>query len=172
MTERMERRLLDLKARQQAGKHMMCPRCGADTMKEPVCTNALSRVADLYVCDSCGTAEAMLAFMKQDYPLTSWAAFQPVRPPSDLEALPAAEVLQRVMKEQADTLIHLYRMCRDDPENASEYRLEAFESCPGLTEVWTQPFYVKYRAADGAAIIMFKTGTDGRIQIAECVVDK
>ena len=76
------------------------------------------------------------------------------------------------MKEQADTLIHLYRMCRDDPENASEYRLEAFESCPGLTEVWTQPFYVKYRAADGAAIIMFKTGTDGRIQIAECVVDK
>ena len=104
MTERMERRLLDLKARQQAEEHMLCPRCGADTMKEPVCTNALSRVADLYVCDSCGTAEAMLAFMKQDYPLTSWAAFQPVRPPSDLEALPAAEVLQRVMKEQADTL--------------------------------------------------------------------
>ena len=88
MTERMERRLLDLKARQQAEEHMLCPRCGADTMKEPVCTNALSRVADLYVCDSCGTAEAMLAFMKQDYPLTSWAAFQPVRPPSDLEALP------------------------------------------------------------------------------------
>ena len=79
MTERMERQLLDLKARQQAGEHMLCPRCGADTMKEPICTNALSRVADLYVCDSCGTAEAMLAFMKQDYPLTSWAAFQPVR---------------------------------------------------------------------------------------------
>ena len=36
MTERMERRLLDLKARQQAGEHMLCPRCGADTMKEPI----------------------------------------------------------------------------------------------------------------------------------------
>ena len=70
MTERMERRLLDLKSRQQAEEHMLCPRCGADNMKEPVCTNALSRVTDLYVCDSCGTAEAMLAFMKQDYPLT------------------------------------------------------------------------------------------------------
>ena len=69
MTERIERRLLDLKARQQAEEHMLCPRCGADTMKEPVCTNALSRVADLYVCDSCGTAEAMLAFMKQDLSL-------------------------------------------------------------------------------------------------------
>ena len=56
MTERMERRLLDLKARQQAGKHMVCPRCGEDRMKEPIHTNALSRIADVYVCDACGTA--------------------------------------------------------------------------------------------------------------------
>ena len=172
MTERMERRLLDLKARQQAGEHMPCPRCGADTMKEPIHTNALSRATDLYVCGACGSVEAMLAFMKQEYPLTSWAAFQPVRPPSDLGALPAAEVLQRVLKEQVNTLIHLYRMCRDDPKNGSEYRSEAFESCPGLTELWTQPFYAKYQAADGAVILMFKTGADGRVQIAECVIDK
>ena len=59
MTERMERKLLDLKARQEAGEHMPCPRCGEDRMKEPVQTNALSRVADVYVCDDCGTAEAM-----------------------------------------------------------------------------------------------------------------
>lgn len=77
MTERAERRLLDLKARQEAGEHMMCPRCGRDAMKAPVHTNALSRTADVYVCDACGTAEAMLAFMKQDYPLHLWAAFQP-----------------------------------------------------------------------------------------------
>ena len=143
MTERMERRLLDSKARQKAGEHMPCPRCGADTMKEPIHTNALSRATDLYVCDACGSVEAMLAFMKQEYPLTSWVAFQPVRPPSDLGALPAAEVLQRVLKEQVNTLIHLYRMCRDDPKNGGEYRSEAFESCPGLTELWTQPFYAK-----------------------------
>lgn len=31
MTERAERRLLDLKARQEAGEHMMCPRCGRDS---------------------------------------------------------------------------------------------------------------------------------------------
>ena len=61
----MERKLLDLKARQQAGKHMVCPRCGEDRMKEPIHTNALSRVADVYVCYACGTAEALLAFMKQ-----------------------------------------------------------------------------------------------------------
>ena len=54
MTERAERRLLDLKARQEAGEHMMCPRCGRDAMKAPVHTNALSRTADVYVCDACG----------------------------------------------------------------------------------------------------------------------
>ena len=34
---------------------MPCPRCGEDWMKE-LATNALSRVADVYVCDDCGTA--------------------------------------------------------------------------------------------------------------------
>ena len=48
--------LLDLKAWQQASEHMLCPRCGKDTMKPDLHTNALSRHADLYVCDKCGTA--------------------------------------------------------------------------------------------------------------------
>ena len=34
--------LLDLKARQQAGEHMPCPRCGKDTMKPDLLTNALA----------------------------------------------------------------------------------------------------------------------------------
>ena len=33
MTEKMKACLADLKARQKAGEHMRCPRCGADTMK-------------------------------------------------------------------------------------------------------------------------------------------
>lgn len=172
MTERMERRLLDLKARQQANEKMRCPRCGADTMKIPMHTNALSRVADLYVCDACGTAEAMLAFMQQSYPLTSWAVFQPQIQPSDFGTLPATEVLMRVTKEQIGMLTHLYRMCKDDPENADEYRIEAFESCPGLTELWTQPFHAKYKAADGYVVIRFESCTDGKTQMAGCIVEK
>ena len=38
MTERARAKLLDLKARQEAGMHMMCPRCGMDAMKEPIHT--------------------------------------------------------------------------------------------------------------------------------------
>jgi hypothetical protein len=36
MNKQMQKTLLDLKARQEAGEKMNCPRCGRDTMK-PVC---------------------------------------------------------------------------------------------------------------------------------------
>ena len=55
MTGRSQRILDDLKARQQAGERMACPRCGMDVMKTPVHTNALSRAADVYICDACGS---------------------------------------------------------------------------------------------------------------------
>ena len=61
MTERIERALADLRAQQQAGERMPCPRCGHATMKEPIWTNALSREAvGIYVCDACGTAVSLL----------------------------------------------------------------------------------------------------------------
>ena len=172
MTEKMNTRLGDLKARQQKGEHMTCPRCGADTMKDPVHTNALSRIADIYICDSCGSAEAMLAFMNQQYPLTSWSAFQPSRPESDFRDLPAGDVLMKVALHQIDTLTEIFKRCAEDPEHAAEYRLEAFESCPGLTELWPQPFQAKYDAADGAVLVRFKTDEHGVLQMAIDTVAK
>ena len=172
MTEKMMNRLGDLKARQLKGEHMHCPRCGADTMKDPVHTNALSRVADIYICDACGSAEAMLAFMNQQYPLTSWSAFKPERPESDFRDLPAADVLMRIAIEQVDTLTEICKRCTEDPEHAAEFRLEAFESCPGLTELWPQPFQAKYDAADGAVLVRFKTDADGILQMAIDTVAK
>ena len=140
-------------------------------MKAPVHTNALSRTADVYVCDACGTAEAMLAFMKQDYPLHLWAAFQPVRPPADFKEHSARAVMDTVLRTQSDELRRLYQLCWDDPGNAEWYRLEALESCPGLTELWPQPFQAKFAAADGAVLIRFRSGPDGGVQVAADVVD-
>ena len=91
MTERAIQRLEDLKARQRVGEHMACPRCGMDVMKTPVHTNALSRAADVYICDACGSTEAILAYMHQSSPLSGWAAFRPKRLPCDLHARPASE---------------------------------------------------------------------------------
>ena len=172
MTEKMKNHLADLKARQEAGEHMCCPRCGADTMKEPVHTNALSRIADIYICDACGSSEAMLAFMKQQYPLTSWSAFQPERPESDFRDLPAGEVLMRVQLEQIGMLTDICTKCMNDPEHAAEYRLEAFGSSPGLTELWTQPFQAKYDAADGAVLIRFRRDANGDLQVAANIMEK
>ena len=172
MTEKMKNRLGDLKARQHSGEHMHCPRCGADTMKEPVHTNALSRLTDIYICDACGSAEAMLAFMGQEYPLTSWSAFQPERPASDFRDLPAGDVLMRVTLHQIDTLTEICKRCTDDPEHAAEHRLEAFESCPGLTELWPQPFQAKYDAAYGAVLVRFKTDKNGALQMTIDTVAK
>ena len=161
MTERMTRILLDLKARQDADEHMPCPRCGADTMKHPLHTNALSRMADVYICDACGTTEATMEYMNQRTPLTSWEVFKPKVPPSDFEAQSADAVLEQVTRTQLEALTHIYRLCKDDPDHAAEHRLEAFESCPGLTELWTQPFAAKYRTADGSVVVRFETKADG-----------
>ena len=69
MNDMIQNRLLDLQARQLAGEHMVCPRCGRDAMKDKIHTNALSRHADIYICAECGTAEALLATMSNPLPL-------------------------------------------------------------------------------------------------------
>lgn len=172
MTERYEKALADLKARQLAGEHMPCPRCGLDAMKTPVHTNAMSRAADIYICDACGTNEALQAYMKQDYPLSCWAAFQPARPSGDFYTRPAGVALPEIAGTQLSELTRIYKLCRDDPDNAEWYRLEAFEKCPGLTELWTQPFQANYRACDGTVLIRLKTDEAGNIQMAANIIDK
>ena len=83
MLDKIQKRLLDLKAAQDTDTPMHCPRCGADTMKHPMAANALSRVAALYICDSCSTAVGLLAMMRHSYPLHRWHVFQPQKPASD-----------------------------------------------------------------------------------------
>ena len=110
--------------------------------------------------------------MKQESPLSQWAAFQPRRPEGDFKAMPAGEAVMEIVRTQTDALARLYRLCRDDPENGEWYRLEAFESCPGLTELWPEPFQAKYMAADGAVLVRFKTDAEGNIHMAADTVEK
>ena len=60
--------------RQASGKKLPCPRCGRATMKKDLCTNALSRHAQgVYICDECGTAEAMRDYLDIPLSLRQWA---------------------------------------------------------------------------------------------------
>ena len=50
-----------------------CPRCGNLTVKEKLHTNALSRHANVYVCDGCGMDEAIRDWQHNPLPLMEWA---------------------------------------------------------------------------------------------------
>ena len=91
----IDSRLLDLKAQQDAGEKMPCPRCGRNTIKAPLAHNALSRYADLYICDECGMTEAMLDMMRNPLPLEQWAVFKNTGPEHDFKALSMQEVVGR-----------------------------------------------------------------------------
>ena len=163
ISEHMKAVLLDLKARQSAGEHMPCPRCGKDAMNRNVFRNALSRHADIFVCDSCGGQEALLDFMQNPLPLDQWACFLPERPQSDFKALSGAEAWERIKKEQLPFLIELYERWRREPnqDDFGAYRAEAYRHCAGLTHLWCQPFQAAYDVSDGRLLLRFRTAEIG-----------
>ena len=156
---RIEQKLLRLKAEQEAGRYTLCPRCGRDNMT-PRYTRALSRLADIMVCEQCGMDEAKLAFMRAPGSLYAWAGLQPDKPKSDLEALPAGEVWEHVCREQTSTIMDLFYRCRGG-EPSDEIIFCAFESCPGLTHMWTEPFRMDYKARGGTVVIRIKETDTG-----------
>lgn len=63
----------------QQNGYPFCPRCGqpirmGTQARQAAASNALSRQVDgLYVCDDCGTDEALRAFVGLPLPLNLWA---------------------------------------------------------------------------------------------------
>jgi len=57
---------------QKQNKSIICPRCGLPKMKAKLFSNALSRRADIYVCDSCGMEEALCDFCKKQDTVDTW----------------------------------------------------------------------------------------------------
>ena len=167
MTDRIRKALGDLKARQDGGEHMPCPRCGRNTIKENIHSNALSRHADIYICDACGIEEAMLKFMSNPLPMCEWACLRPTQKPSDFKTLPVEQSGERVQDTHLSFLMKLYERWQDEHEyeDFSDYRSAAFESCPGLTALWAQPFRAEYAAADGKLVLRFRF-TDEGIEVA------
>ena len=162
MTERMRKALLDLKERQEKGSYTLCPRCGRDTMKADLYTNALSRQADIMVCDSCGSEEAILAFMNKPYSLYQWAGLQPEKPASDFRERTGKEVWAIICDRQAPTIAGLFRQF-ENGEDAEEIRFLAHEQCPGLIDIWTEPYHMKYATADGPLTVTFSRDSDGNV---------
>ena len=167
MTDRIRKAFSDLKARQDAGEQMLCPRCGRNTMKKNIHTNALSRYADIYICDACGTEEALLKFMSNPLPVAEWACFRPIQPSSDFKMLTAKAIWERVQDTQVPFLMSLYERWQEEHEyeDFSDYRVAAFESCPGLAALWERPFRAEYAADNGKLVLRFRLTNEG-IEVA------
>ena len=75
MTAQQQATLVDLKARQLLCERMPCPCCGCDRMNDQPVRNALSRQADIQICDECGLSEAISAMTGSVKPLDEWACF-------------------------------------------------------------------------------------------------
>jgi len=159
MSKSIQEALLDLKARQEAGEKMPCPRCGRDTMKPDLHTNALSRHADgIYVCDDCGTAEAMLDFMRNPLPLECWAQFREGEATADFKALLGEEALKTIKAEHVPRLIRIFQQWKAGTDFKA-LRITAMKECPGLTQIWEEPFQALYTVADGEIVIRFRENT-------------
>ena len=172
MDERIEKRLLDLKARQDKGEHMNCPRCGRDSMKDPVYTNALSRHAGVYVCDECGTSESLLDMMQNPLPLADWACIRVA--PSDFKASTAEGYRATVEKEHVPFLITLFQDWRKHTlgDDFRAYRDAANKHCPGMTALWCSPFQAEYRAEDESRLLVRLREKEGRVEYSVSVLPK
>lgn len=61
---------------QEAGEKFPCPRCGRDSMIQPLIVNSLSRYAKVYICNECGTDEAIRDMTGTPLPLAKWSMAQ------------------------------------------------------------------------------------------------
>ena len=162
----IQERMAQIKAAQDAGGYTRCPRCGEDTMKPRLHTNALSRQYDIMICDLCGMDEAKMAFMGAPKPLAHWACLNEQRR-EDFKDTPGAQALRRIEDTQISYLLSLLRLYKAQPEqtNWEAWRLDAYEQCPGLTTLWFEPFVARYRVAEGVLVIQYRM-RDGVAQYA------
>ncbi len=171
MRKNIQEALLDLKARQEAGEHMSCPRCGRDTMKPDLYTNALSRHADgIYVCDDCGSAEAMLDFMRNPLPIECWALFREDEPAADFKAVSGEEAMKTIKAEHVPRLIRIFQQWKAGTD-FTELRSKAIRECPGMTQIWEEPFQALYEVADGEIVVRFREKGDA-VEVAADLLKK
>lgn len=162
----IQERMAQIKAAQDAGDFTCCPRCGGDTMKPRLHTNALSRQYDIMICDLCGLDEAKMAFMGAPMPLAHWACLNE-QSREDFKASPGAQALRQIEETQISYLKELYQLWLAQPADTDweAHRLDAYEQCPGLTTLWFEPFECRYAVAEGTLVIQFRM-KDGTPQYA------
>ena len=75
MANELSRKIIRLRKAQDAHEATFCPRCGANELDSELDFNAISRYADVYICDDCGGEEGMLEMLGDPMPMNEWDFF-------------------------------------------------------------------------------------------------
>jgi hypothetical protein len=168
MNDIMRRILFDLRARQMAGQKMPCPRCGRDTM-DPVMENnpESRRETGLRICKRCLQQERDLEVMNNPlaFPLYSWAVFQPDTSKNEFKHMTNAEAERYIEDEYIFYLMDLYSRYTSGRDQFADLDLEARHQCPGLTRMYSHPFWIRFDTAEGYLSIQFRE-IGGEVQYA------
>ena len=160
----LKQALLDLRARQESGEHMPCPRCGRDTMLTEMTVNPMSRQVDgVRICTECSANENALLFMNSPLPIEDWAVFNDRSRCDDFKDTPGEQAWEQIQKEQAHILEELYVRWLAEKAGADfkPYRKEALRRCPGLSFMMERPFSAVYKVAEGELVLRFKSTAKG-----------
>ena len=73
LNEMTAKMLIERFAKKQRDGDYPCPCCGFENMNSDPIRNALSRRANVMICDECGTVEALEDYFGKEQSLTDWA---------------------------------------------------------------------------------------------------
>lgn len=130
---------------QRAGYIEACPRCGHRPMNPNVVLNALSRHADVYICEACGMEEAMIAASHEPaIPLKDWALFQ------------GAGQQTETVRPVWDTFVNASQDVRESPRTKGVYQLGLAmeQECPDNDCRIFKNVFNMARELDGAMCII------------------
>ena len=165
MNEPMKKILDDLRARQIAGEHMPCPRCGYNNMRDDLGTHTKSRHVDVCICDECACTEVGLAKMNVPVSVWSldWACF---KYGIEQKVQTIKEIQERLEGGEIEHLLDFVWGARNQDE-ADRYwaRLETMRKCPGLNSLSVDPDRADYKATDGEVMVHFRW-RDGKLEYA------
>lgn len=168
MNEPMKKILDDLRARQLAGEHMPCPRCGYNNMREDLGTHTKSRHADAYICDDCVESEVGLERMNVPIGVwaVDWACFKYGIQQGEQMDQTIKEIQERLEGGEVEHLLDFVWAARNQDE-ADRYwaQLETMRKCPGVSWVGGEPGSACFAASDGEVIVHFRW-RDGKLEYA------
>ncbi len=109
--------------------------------------------------------------MQNPLPIECWALFREDTADVDFKAVSGEEAMKTIKAEHVPRLIRVFRKWKEDGVDFKDLRSEAIRECPGLTQIWEQPFQALYQVADGEVVVRFREQGDA-VEIAADLLKK